>query len=274
MHFSRPSSSHSSRRLYEDDEGVMDNFQRMRLSSEDGGASLNNDRRHQQDYYDSQSESIYGKNASSSGERFFWPSDRPDEFGRRRSGLSTASGRRGPYEHISALPPHSQSHAYDSRPVSTSDILLTGPDLFAQEPYARPSTAVPFNSPYKSYRPPESFHSRQMDPSRGRLERRLSQILGKPEAPAEIDPHILVPIVSVTPECRTVEGNVNSFWVAIELFAHITHPLDTGSSRDHRFRQDYRQASASSLTSEDDQGELRSASWPSSSSLKCVNVIC
>lgn len=224
----------------------MDNFQRMRLSSEDGGAGISDDdHRRLQPYYDSQREDMYGLNAKS--ERSFWPSGRPDEFGRRTSMISATSGRRGPYEQL-----------YDSQPVSTSDILLTGPDLFPQEPYAPPSTAIPFNSLYKSHHPSESFHSRQMDASRSRLDRRLSQIIAKPQGPVEVDPQILVPIVSVTPECRTVEGNANSFWVAIELFAHITQPLDTGSSRDHLFRQDYRHASTSSFATDDDRGKYSS----------------
>ncbi|ERS97710.1 hypothetical protein HMPREF1624_05881 [Sporothrix schenckii ATCC 58251] len=206
----RPSSSHSSSRLYEE-EDALDNFQRMRLSSEAVSVGIGDVRRDQQGDYDAQ------------------------RLHPRQS--------------------HRQ-HTYDSRPVSTSDILATGPELFQPEPYTRPRTAIPFNSPYKSHRASESFHYRQ-DTSRSHHSRRLSQVSAKSEVRGEVDPQILIPIVSVTPECRTVEGDVNSFWVAIELFAHVTQPLDTGSSRDHRFRQDYHQASTSSFATDDDQGLYR-----------------
>ncbi len=91
------------------------------------------------------------------------------------------------------------------------------------------------------------------------LARRLSHLVIRPESPAEADSQMLVPIVSVTPECRTVEGHVNSFWVAIELFAHITQPHDARSSDNHRFRQDFRHASTSTLSADEDQGRLFSA---------------
>lgn len=181
-----------------------------------------------------------------------WRSERPDECGRQPSiSTAAASDRHTTYDCYPAPAYHSQSHAYGVRPVS-SDALPTGLDLFAPGPFERAATAIPFESPYQSH---VSIQHRQMDPPRNRFDRRLSQLVTKPESIADADPQILVPIVSVTPECRTVEGDVNSFWVAIELFAHITKPLDTGSSRDHRFRQDYRHASTSSFSTDDEQGQ-------------------
>ncbi|KJR82242.1 uncharacterized protein SPSK_03051 [Sporothrix schenckii 1099-18] len=254
----RPSSSHSSSRLYEE-EDALDNFQRMRLSSEAVSVGIGDVRRDQQGDYDAQSKGTYSPHASD--ECFIWPSDRPYDCERRTGMLPASSGRHGAYNELLMHPglhprqSHRQ-HTYDSRPVSTSDILATGPELFQPQPYTRPRTAIPFNSPYKSHRASESFHYRQ-DTSRSHHSRRLSQVSAKSEVCGEVDPQILVPIVSVTPECRTVEGDVNSFWVAIELFAHVTQPLDTGSSRDHRFRQDYHQASTSSFATDDDQGLYR-----------------
>ncbi|KIH90104.1 hypothetical protein SPBR_00198 [Sporothrix brasiliensis 5110] len=254
LHSLRPSSSHGSSRLYEE-EDALDNFQRMRLSSEADSAGIGDVCRNQQGEYDAQSKDTYSPH---SDECFIWP---PNDCGRRTGMLPASSGRHGAYNELlthSGLHPRQshRQHTYDSRPVSTSDILATGPELFQPEPYARPRTAIPFNSPYKSHRASESLHFCQ-DTSRSHLSRRLSQVSAKSEVRAEVDPQILVPIVSVTPECRTVEGDVNSFWVAIELFAHVTQPLDTGSSRDHRFRQDYRQASTSSFATDDDQGLYR-----------------
>ncbi|CAK7268905.1 hypothetical protein SEPCBS119000_003301 [Sporothrix epigloea] len=97
----------------------------------------------------------------------------------------------------------------------------------------------------------------------------MSQHSIRSETQAEVDPQILVPMVSVTPECRFVEGNVNSFWVAIELVAQLTKPLDTGSARGHRFRQDYRHASASSFSLDSDQ-ELYRFGYISGMDIKIV----
>ena len=238
----------------------------MRLESGEAGSGMVDLRPQVPQHHELQSEEMHElhPNYLAGGSRQMWPpewSDQSSDMGRQASSFATSSVRHGPYDTLSALPYRRspQRHEYDGRPLSSSEALPTVPNLFSAEPYMRATSAVPFDSHYIDHPRPRvshTLHQGRIDALRDLPDRRLSQLLTKPEGLAEADPQILVPIVSVTPECRTVEGDVNSFWVAVELVAQITKPLHTGSTCGYRFRQDFRHASTSTFTTDDDQGGL------------------
>ena len=198
-----------------------------------------------------------------------WGSGFPPDYGRPVSMSAPGPDRcdsYGPGPDHGAQPVFSRT--YD-RPLSMDRLpaMPTMANMFPRDPIERAATAAPFESRIRhqarmqqgQFGSPQR-HMHFADHVDQRMSSRLSHFGGKPDADMiGPDPQILVPMISVTPECKAVEGEVNSFWVAIELFGTITQPLDTRLSCSRDSALDYRQDSMSGFSAEEDQGRPCSA---------------
>ncbi|EPE08681.1 hypothetical protein F503_04268 [Ophiostoma piceae UAMH 11346] len=193
----------------------------------------------------------------------YWGSGFPPDYGRQASMSASGADRcdlYGPGPGPGAEPVFSRT--YD-RPLSM-DPLSAMPNManmFPREPIERAATAAPFESRVQQQARMQQGHfgspQRHMhyrDYLDQRASSRLSHFRGKPDTDIiGPDPQILVPMISVTPECRAVEGKVNSFWVAIELSGTITQPLDNRVFHSRDSALDYCQPSMSGFSAEEDQ---------------------
>lgn len=197
----------------------------------------------------------------SPGERFTSLGDN-NESGSGSGKIKDMLHRCPSYEYVprTGLSAASTSHTY-GRATSTN----TPPEVetVSLSPFERPATAIPFRShgqhhhqrPQQQYYQHHTQHPRTLPHIRPGLPFPITEPLPGP------DPQMLTPIITITPERRSVGGSVSRFWVAVELHAQITRPLDGGSSREYPFSHSSRQTSISG-SSKDNAGTQRLMKMP------------